>query len=332
MRTGADAIRLITTTAGSLVVAASQQEEEQEALSPPELDPELEARMQEILQEREAEVKVQHVVEQILNTAQEWEYAGREKEAVGLLRQGGYKCTLKGREKEAVGLLRQGMAELSEQWELGRLTLQQRISHLLYTVADYQGALQEARQVYAGLCRLSGDNSPEAVLFGLRLGILEAAAGMMSDGNPRIYRAGAMAGPSLQRMAMEAQVLMEEGGQEERLEALNSKAGELAVCLGKSNFYGAIFTIKQFVQEGKVEDVDKAWTNLDEAVVQGLSNMIQAMPPGVHQLSNAMREHSRLVEELSGHATLGERLRQQHAQLQKLLEQGPVLPGGAPAS
>ncbi len=45
------------------------------------------------------------------------------------------------------------MAELSEQWELGRLTLQQRISHLLYTVADYQGALQEARQVYAGLCR-----------------------------------------------------------------------------------------------------------------------------------------------------------------------------------
>jgi hypothetical protein len=77
--------------ASPAAAAMEQQEEDVEELSP-ELDGELEARMAEILQEREAELKVQQVVEQILNTAQEWEYSGRQREALDLLRQGGVGC------------------------------------------------------------------------------------------------------------------------------------------------------------------------------------------------------------------------------------------------
>jgi hypothetical protein len=37
------------------------------------------------------------------------------------------------------------------------------------------------------------------------------------------------------------------------LQELDSKAAELAVCLGKSNFYGALFTVKQMVDQGKAD-------------------------------------------------------------------------------
>ncbi len=35
------------------------------------------------------------------------------------------------------------------------------------------------------------------------------------------------------------------------------------------------------------------WDKLDEGVVQGLTNMVLALPPGTHSLTNALREHQR---------------------------------------
>ncbi len=58
--------------------------------------------------------------------------------------------------------------------DVGRLMLQQQISHLLFTQGDYQGALSQAQTVYDGICRSIGEQTGEAVLFGLRLGIYEA--------------------------------------------------------------------------------------------------------------------------------------------------------------
>jgi hypothetical protein len=60
--------------------------------------------------------------------------------------------------------------------------LRQRACHLRFTAGDYGGALHEARAVHDEMCREAGEGSGEAVLFGLRRGILEAGAGRVGRG------------------------------------------------------------------------------------------------------------------------------------------------------
>jgi hypothetical protein len=83
------------------------------------------------------------------------------------------------------------MAELSGGEELGRLSLQQRVSHLLYTAADYPGALHEARQVYDGLCRW-GCNGAQGVgaLEAEALGFWDGTRGMCHSLRPGAHRPG----------------------------------------------------------------------------------------------------------------------------------------------
>lgn len=157
------------------------------------------------------------------------------------------------------------------------------------------------------------------MLFGLRLGILEAANGNLQAGTELIFRAGTMVAPNLQRMVTQTQELGQKGGQEEALAELESACQRLAVCLGESNYYGAIFTIKKMLEEGKDEMVVTGWGNLNQGIIHGFTNLVLALPPTTHSIKNALREHSRLVEALSSRPLLAERAQQQDAQLQDLV-------------
>ncbi|GAB4818288.1 hypothetical protein N2152v2_005334 [Parachlorella kessleri] len=231
---------------------------------------------------------------------------------------------------EAVQLLRQALEEQGpDSGGMARLQLQQQISHVLFTEGKYDEALKEAREVYEGVCSMLGENTAEAVVFGLRLGILEAAAGDTTAGNPRIYRAGALVAPNLQRMVEQAQQLGQQGDSSGQLQELEVAAQKLAVCLGESNYYGSIFTVKHLVEQGRADDVVQGWENLDTGLMHGMTNLLVSLPPGTHSIQNAVREHDRLVQELSNRPELGELLDQQSARLHRLIEEGPPEQGFA---
>lgn len=71
-----------------------------------------------------------------------------------------------------------GVAELEaaggDGREWGVCMLRQHASHLHFTAAEYGDAVREARAVYDVLCEAGGEQSGEALLFSLRLGVLEA--------------------------------------------------------------------------------------------------------------------------------------------------------------
>ena len=81
---------------------------------------------------------------------------------------------------------------------MSRLQLQQQISHVLFTEGKYDEALKEARAVYEGICSTLGENTGEAVLFGLRLGILEAGVIHGSLAGGRLQEAYCSAGAARQ--------------------------------------------------------------------------------------------------------------------------------------
>lgn len=54
------------------------------------------------------------------------------------------------------------------------LLLHQVISDLLYSAGEYQAAAEEAEGVYSAICGVAGEGTPQATLFGLKLGIYEA--------------------------------------------------------------------------------------------------------------------------------------------------------------
>lgn len=151
------------------------------------------------------------------------------------------------------------------------------------------------------------------------LPLLCAANGNLQAGTELIFRAGTMVAPNLQRMVTQTQELGQKGGQEEALAELESACQRLAVCLGESNYYGAIFTIKKMLEEGKDEMVVTGWGNLNQGIIHGFTNLVLALPPTTHSIKNALREHSRLVEALSSRPLLAERAQQQDAQLQDLV-------------
>ncbi|GAB4824175.1 hypothetical protein N2152v2_011221 [Parachlorella kessleri] len=257
--------------------------------------------------------------------------------------------------REAASLLKQGLINLQrDEGSAGfmpSLLVRQYLSLMLFTAGSYAEAVDEARQVYEAICRVVGEGSSQAVLFGMRLGILEAgglpgllspaaapavcscrarypqllrllcaAAGDLESGSQRIFDAGAMAAPNLDGAIARAYELKGQGAPGGEVAEADAYVRKLMSCLAESAFYYTLFAVQQMAQAGETDEVLGGWEKLERNMVQGMTDMVAVIGADTSSVKNALREHRRVALLLEGNPKLGRRMVEQGARLQQLAD------------
>lgn len=198
--------------------------------------------------------------------------------------------------REAIAVVRSAQQQLDSnvQAEGGAsLLLQQYLSLLLFTAADYGGAAEEARQAYQQLCRAVGKHEVQSVLLAMRLGIYELASGDVEGGVQRLFESGSLALPLLDEAMQEAQRMGGGGAPQEALQEQDLYIRRLMGHLGESAFYYSLGTARQMAAAGDVEGLLESWDQVEGNMVRGLTDMAAIMGASNPPVANALREHAR---------------------------------------